>query len=52
MLYNHSFDANAEYVEHGDGEIAFMALRDIEPGEEITIDYGSEWWDTRELVPD
>jgi hypothetical protein len=52
MLYNHSFEANAEYVEHGPGEIAFVALRDIEPGDEITIDYGDEWWDTRERVPD
>ena len=52
MLYNHDADANLEYVEAGDGLIAFMALRDIEPGEELTIDYGREWWETRGLEPD
>ena len=51
MLYNHSASPTAEYVEHGDGEVAFLALRDIEPGEEVTIDYGEEWWSTRELTP-
>ncbi len=52
MLYNHDADANLEYVEAGDRLIAFLALRDIEPGEELTIDYGREWWETRGLEPD
>jgi hypothetical protein len=52
MLYNHSATPNAEYVEDGPQTIAFVALRDVEAGEELTIDYGEEWWDTRELVPD
>lgn len=51
MLYNHAVEPNAEYREHADG-IAFVALREIEPEEEITISYGDEWWETRELTPD
>jgi SET domain-containing protein len=51
MLYNHATDPNAEYREHADG-IAFVALRALEAGEEITISYGDEWWQTRDLTPD
>lgn len=51
MLYNHATEPNAEYREHADG-IAFVALREIELDEEITISYGDEWWQTRELTPE
>jgi hypothetical protein len=52
MLYNHSYDANLEYVQDGPRMITFVTLRDVEPGEELTIDYGEEWWSTRNLEPD
>ena len=52
MLYNHSFEPNAEYVEDEEGWIAFVATRPVEAGDEVTIDYGGEWWDTRGLEPD
>jgi hypothetical protein len=52
MLYNHSFQANLEYIQEGPRVIAFVTLRDIEPGEELTINYGEEWWSTRNLEPD
>jgi hypothetical protein len=52
MLYNHSEEPNAEYRQHDVDEIAFVALRDIEPDEEITISYGDDWWETRELTPE
>ena len=51
MLYNHSDDPSAEYRQHAEDEIAFVALRDISAGEEVTISYGEEWWETRELSP-
>jgi uncharacterized protein len=51
-LYNHSSDANAETIQHGDDAFLFNAVRDIAEGEEITIDYGVEWWEERELEPD
>ena len=50
-LYNHSEDANAEYVYESDDAYAFMALRDIAAGEEITISYSDEWWETRGQEP-
>jgi hypothetical protein len=52
MLYNHSYEANLEYVQEGPRTIAFVTLRDVSPGEELTIDYGEEWWSTRNLEPD
>jgi SET domain-containing protein len=52
MLYNHSQDPNAEYRQHDVDEIAFIALREIDPDEEITISYGEDWWETRELSPE
>jgi uncharacterized protein len=43
-LYNHAgSDCNADYAMDGDAAI-FRAIRTIRPGEEITIDYGDEWW--------
>jgi SET domain-containing protein len=39
-LCNHSFDPNAVFVLHpGRSTIAFVARRDIAPGEEITTNY-------------
>ena len=52
MLYNHSAEANLEYVEADDRGIAYVAVRPIAAGEELTINYGEQWWDTRELEPD
>jgi len=52
MLYNHSYEANCEYVQDGPRTITFVTLRDVAPGEELTIDYGEEWWSTRNLEPD
>lgn len=47
-LYNHSDEPNAEYVALEDDAYSFVALRDIDAGEQITISYGEEWWRTRE----
>jgi hypothetical protein len=52
MLYNHSAKPNAEYIEDGPRTITFVATRTVEPGDELTIDYGEEWWETRGLQPD
>ena len=37
-LYNHSYEPNAKYV-HGPNMLTYRALRDIDAGEEITINY-------------
>ena len=51
MLYNHSDDPNVEYDQVAPSKITYRALRTVEPGEELTIDYGDAWWDTRGLKP-
>lgn len=51
MLYNHSAEANIEYVEADDGDIAYVTIRAVAAGEELTINYGEQWWDTRDLTP-
>lgn len=38
-LYNHSYVPNARYDDEGQQTKVFRALRDIEPGEEITVNY-------------
>ena len=52
MLYNHSPEPNLEYVQDDPSTITFLALRTVRPGDELTIDYGEEWWETRGLTPD
>jgi SET domain-containing protein len=51
-FYNHSSDPSAEYIEEVEDTLTFKALREIPAGEEITIDYGSQWWEDRELEPE
>jgi uncharacterized protein len=52
MLYNHSAEANLEYVQGGEDEIEFRAVRAVAADEELTIDYQDEWWESRDLEPD
>jgi uncharacterized protein len=42
-LYNHSFDPNAEFeLQLAADVVVFRALRDIRPGEEVTISYSDD----------
>jgi SET domain-containing protein len=41
-LYNHSYKPNARYDDVGPQSKAFTALREIAPGEEITINYNGD----------
>ena len=42
-LYNHSFEPNAEYRADFDGlTLDFYALKDIEAGEEVTVNYNGD----------
>jgi SET domain-containing protein len=41
---NHACKPNVE-AEIEDGKINYYAMRDIEPGEELAIDYGKEYFD-------
>jgi hypothetical protein len=40
-----------EYVQEEPNRIEFLALRAVKPGDELTIHYGDEWWETRGLKP-
>ncbi len=48
-LYNHSYQPNARYDDHGQRTKIFTAVRDIQPGEEITINYNGEPTDLTEV---
>lgn len=48
-LYNHSYAPNARYVDIGRMTKAFIALREICPGEEITINYNADPHDLTEV---
>ncbi|MEH6939701.1 SET domain-containing protein-lysine N-methyltransferase, partial [Bacillus sp. JJ664] len=53
MLFNHSYDANADYEINFDNHtFEFYAYKDIKAGEEILINYNGDmdntdplWWD-------
>lgn len=51
MMYNHSDPANLTYYKWSDNSIAFVATKDISAGEELTINYGRNWWHTRDKTP-
>jgi SET domain-containing protein len=51
MLYNHSSEPNLFHRTAGRLTIEFVALRDIEEGEELTHDYGEEYWADRGKTP-
>lgn len=49
-VYNHSFTPNARYEKHmEDLRMDFFALREIAPGEEITVNYNGDPADTTPL---
>ena len=41
-IYNHSFSPNARYEDVGPQTKVFVAMRVIEPGEEITVNYNGK----------
>ena len=51
MLYNHSADPNLFHRTAGRLTIEFVALRDIAAGEELTHDYGPDYWNDRDRRP-
>lgn len=52
LLYNHASPGNLEhYDDEVDEVFEYYATRRVEPGEELCLDYGEDWWDTRGLRP-
>ena len=51
MLYNHSARPNLHHRTAGRLLVEFVALRDIDEGEELTHAYGPAYWADRKLRP-
>jgi SET domain-containing protein len=51
MLYNHSARPNLVHRTAGRLTLEFVALRDIAAGEELTHDYGPDYWNDRTKRP-
>ena len=50
-LYNHSNTPNVDHQLYpNDSRMSYIAIRDIEAGEELTVTYGEEWLANRGLV--
>lgn len=51
-LYNHSYDANANFsLDYRNKMIVFKAVKDIKEGEEIFINYNGEPLSTKKIEP-
>ncbi len=49
-IYNHSFTSNCEYeMDYEENKITIKTVRDIQPGEELFINYNGEWNDEKPL---
>jgi hypothetical protein len=48
MMYNSWSESNMWYYRDKDDNFVFVATRAVKAGEELCIDYGSEWWGSRD----
>jgi uncharacterized protein len=49
-IYNHSYKSNCEYyMDYEDETIQVKTIRDIEKGEELTINYNGDWDDEKKV---
>ncbi len=49
-IYNHSYTSNCEYfMVYEDQSIYIQTIRDIDAGEELTINYSGAWNETKEV---
>lgn len=51
MIYNHSQDPNVDYYLGKKKTIVYYTTRSVKKGEELTISYGSDWWESRDIEP-
>jgi SET domain-containing protein len=43
-IYNHSYTSNCEYfMDFEEEQIFVKTVRDVQPGEELTINYNGDW---------
>jgi uncharacterized protein len=49
-VYNHSYESNCEYeMDFGNQVIKIKAVRNIEPGEELFINYNGDWNNSKKI---
>lgn len=47
-VYNHSYQSNCEYyMDYESGTMMIKSVRDIQPNEELTINYNGDWDDPK-----
>ncbi len=52
-LFNHSDKHNTEYWHDTERDlIVFHTIKDVSAGEQLFINYGKDWWETRECRPE
>jgi len=52
-IFNHSDEHNIEYWHDIERDlIIFYTIKDVASGEQLFINYGDDWWETRECKPD
>lgn len=52
-IFNHAEAHNTEYWHDTDRDlIVFYTIKDVSAGEQLFINYGKDWWETRERTPD
>ena len=49
-IYNHSYASNCEYfMDYEEDTVMLKSVREIEEGEELTINYNGDWNDSKEI---
>ncbi|WP_419657629.1 SET domain-containing protein-lysine N-methyltransferase [Desulfosarcina variabilis] len=52
-LFNHADDHNTEYWHDTDRDlIIFHTIKAVAAGQQLFVNYGEEWWGSRELMPE
>ena len=52
-LFNHSYHHNTEYWHDTDRDlIVFYTIRKVAAGKQLFVNYGTAWWESREMNPD
>jgi hypothetical protein len=52
-IFNHADQHNTEYWHDKDRDlIIFYTIKDVTAGEQLFINYGEPWWETRDLMPE
>ncbi len=52
-IFNHADDHNTEYWHDTERDlIVFYTIKDVYAGEQLFVNYGKLWWETRDRAPD